>query len=161
MKTLYEIGKEQLAVIADIEMNEGEITEEIQQRINFLAENFEEKAVAYGFVIKKFDDDVTLIDNEIKRLQGLKKKALKVRDYLDARISTAMHEFGFEKVQSPTLTLSFRKSQAVEVFNEALLPQKYFNYAPTVDKTAIKTALKEGVDVQGARLITNENLQIK
>jgi hypothetical protein len=161
MKNLYEIGKDQLAIIADIETNEGEITSEIQTRIDLLAENFEEKAIAYGFVIKQYEGEESLIDAEIKRLQELKKKSAKVSDYLKERISQAMFDFGIEKVETPTLKLSFRKSEAVVVDDETLLNQKYFNYKPTVDKTAIKADLKSGVDVAGARIVTNQNLQIK
>lgn len=161
MKTLYNIGQEQLAIIAEIETNEGEITNEIQERIDLLAENFEEKAIAYGFVIKQVEAEETIIDAEIKRLQELKKKSAKLSDYLKERISAAMIEFGFEKIESPTLKLSFRKSESVEVFDETLLAPLYFNYKPTIDKTAIKTAIKAGEEVSGARIVTNKNLQIK
>lgn len=161
MKTLYEIGKDQLAIIADIEMNEGEVTSEIQSRIDLLAENFEEKAIAYAYVIKQYEGEESIIDAEIKRLQELKKKSQKVSEYLKERISQAMFEFGIEKVESPTLKLSFRKSESVEVFDETLLNQKFFNYKPTIDKTEIKKAIKGGEDVPGARIVTNQNLQIK
>lgn len=161
MKTLFEIGKEQLAIIGDIELADGEITTEIQQRINLLAENFEEKAIAYGYVIKQYEGEESLIDAEIKRLQDLKKKSAKVSEYLKERISGAMIEFGIEKIETPTLKLSFRKSEAVEIVDESLLGQQYFNYKPTIDKTAIKQAIKTGEEVTGARIVTNQNLQIK
>lgn len=161
MKTLYEIGKEQLAIIGDIELADGEITTEIQQRINLLAENFEEKAIAYGYVIKQYEGEESLIDAEIKRLQELKKKSAKVSEYLKERVSGAMIEFGIEKIETPTLKLSFRKSEAVEVFDESKLEQLYFNYKPVIDKTMIKSAIKSGCEVAGARIVTNQNLQIK
>jgi hypothetical protein len=161
MKTLFNIGQEQLAIIAEVEKNEGEITNEIQERIDLLAENFEEKAVAYGYVIKQVESEETIIDAEIKRLQDLKKKSAKLSEYLKERISAAMIEFDLEKIETPTLKLSFRKSEAVEVFDETLLAPLYFNYKPTIDKTAIKTAIKAGEEVAGARIVTNKNLQIK
>lgn len=161
MKTLYEIGKDQLAILGDIEMADGEVTAEIQARIDLLAENFEQKAIAYGYVIKQCEGEESLIDAEIKRLQELKKKSAKLSDYLKERIAGAMIEFGFEKIETPTLKLSFRKSEAVEIVDEAQLNQKYFNYKPTVDKTSIKAALKAGEEVAGAKLVTNQNLQIK
>jgi hypothetical protein len=161
MKTLYEISETQLAILGDIELNDGEITTEIQQRIDLLAENFEEKAIAYAYVIKQYEGEESLIDAEIKRLQELKKKSAKVSDYLKERISAAMIEFGLTEIKTPTLKLSFRKSESVEVVNESLLAQQYFNYKPTIDKTAIKTAIKAGEEVAGARIVTNQNLQLK
>ena len=159
-KTLYAIGEEQKELLAEIENNEGEITTELAVKMNLLAENIEEKAVAYGFVIKQFEGEESLIDAEIKRLQELKKAKAKTKDYLKERISAALIEFGIEKVETPLLKLSFRKSEAVEIVDEALLEAKYFSYTPKVDKTAIKAGLKEG-EVPGARMVTNLNLQVK
>lgn len=161
MKTLFNIGQEQKQILAEIETNEGEITMAIQERIDLLAENFEEKAVAYSYVIKQVESEESIIDAEIKRLQELKKKAAKVSDYLKERIAGAMIDFGYDKIETPTLKLSFRKSEAVEVVDESLLAQKFFNYKPTIDKTAIKNAIKAGEEVTGARIISNLNLQIK
>ena len=161
MKTLYAIGEEQKELLSEIENNEGEITTAIAERMNLLAENIEEKAIAYGFVIKQFEGEESLIDAEIKRLQELKKAKAKTKDYLKERISAALIEFGIEKVETPLLKLSFRKSEAVEIIDESLLGQKYFSYSPKVDKTEIKNALKSGEIVDGARMVTNLNLQVK
>ena len=160
MKTLYMIGEEQKELLAEIENNEGEITTDLALKMNLLAENIEEKAVAYGFVIKQFEGEESLIDAEIKRLQELKKAKAKTKEYLKERISAALIEFGIEKVETPLLKLSFRKSEAVEIVDEALLAPKYFNYKPTIDKTTIKADLKEG-EVAGARMVSNLNLQVK
>jgi len=160
MKTLYQIGEEQKELLSEIENNEGEITTAIAERMNLLAENIEEKAIAFGFVIKQFEGEESLIDAEIKRLQELKKAKAKTKDYLKERISAALIEFGIEKVETPLLKLSFRKSESVEIIDESLLEAKYFNYKPSIDKTAIKAGLKEG-EVSGARMVTNLNLQVK
>jgi len=160
MKTLYQIGEEQKELLAEIENNEGEITDSLAVKMNLLAENIEEKAIAYGFVIKQFEGEESLIDAEIKRLQELKKAKAKTKDYLKERISAALIEFGIEKVETPLLKLSFRKSEAVEVFDESLLESLFFNYKPTIDKAAIKSALKVG-EVPGARMVSKDNLQVK
>ena len=86
MKTLYMIGEEQKELLAEIENNEGEITTDLALKMNLLAENIEEKAVAYGFVIKQFEGEESLIDAEIKRLQELKKAKAKTKEYLKERI---------------------------------------------------------------------------
>ena len=160
MMTLYQLGEEQKELLSEIENNEGEITTDLAVKMNLLAENIEEKAVAYGFIIKQFEGEESLIDAEIKRLQELKKAKAKTKDYLKERISAALIEFGIEKVETPLLKLSFRKSEAVEIVDESLLDAKYFNYKPTIDKTTIKADLKEG-EVAGARMVSNLNLQVK
>lgn len=159
--TLYQIGEEQKELLAEIENNEGEITTDLAVKMNLLAENIEEKAVAYGFVIKQFEGEESLIDAEIKRLQELKKAKAKTKDYLKERISAALIEFGIEKVETPLLKLSFRKSESVEIVDEALLAPKYFSYSPKIDKTEIKNSIKNGEEVSGARIVSNLNLQVK
>jgi hypothetical protein len=74
-----------------------------------------------------------------------------------------MQFYGIEKVTSPTLNLSFRKSESVEVdLVEALSNDfKITKTTVTADKTAIKKAIKQGENITGARLVEKLNLQIK
>jgi hypothetical protein len=74
----------------------------------------------------------------------------------------AMHIYGLEKITSPTLNLSIRRSEAVEVdenFHEDIYMVKKVTYTP--DKTRLKEAIKRGQNIEGARIIENYNLQIK
>ena len=74
-----------------------------------------------------------------------------------------MEEFGINKIKSETLQLSFRKSESVEVFDESLVDEKFKKVKTEIslDKTAIKNAIKNGEDVQGAKIVEKNNLQIK
>jgi hypothetical protein len=159
--TLYNISNEQKAIMAEIEANEGELTDEIIAKIEFNEVVFHEKAIDYGYVIKQFEDTSDVIAKEIKRLQDLKKKADNNAERLRVRITEAMKQFGLTEVKSDTLRLSFRASKAVEVFDEKLIPSEYMKFTASPDKTAIKKAIELGDDVQGARVVSNDNLQIK
>ena len=68
-----------------------------------------------------------------------------------------------QKFQTARVSASWRKSEAVEyVGNVFELPEDYIKYSdPTVDKTALKKALKNGEEIEGARLVIRQNLQIK
>jgi hypothetical protein len=61
------------------------------------------------------------------------------------------------------IKINFRKSESVEIDNLALLDAKFLNEKVTItpDKMAIKEAIKNGEDVNGARLVINNNIQIK
>ena len=74
-----------------------------------------------------------------------------------------MQQFGVEKIETPTLKLSFRKSESVEIIDEKDVPGNFFETktVSTVSKTKIKEAIKEGQTIPGAQLITKQNLQIK
>jgi hypothetical protein len=78
-------------------------------------------------------------------------------------VKNAMQLYGIEKLTSPTLTLSLRKSESVEVdLVEGLSNDfKIVKTTVTADKVAIKQAIKQGENITGARLVEKLNLQIK
>ena len=72
-----------------------------------------------------------------------------------------------EKFATNKCSLSFRKSESVEVldFDAFLSDEKaenYLKYAePTINKAELKKALKQGETFKGVHLNTNPNIQIK
>lgn len=66
------------------------------------------------------------------------------------------------KFETPKVKLSFRKSEKVEA-NIDLVPKKFIKKETklSLDKTAIKEAIKGGLKVKGAQLVTNMNMQVK
>lgn len=161
MNSLYNIRQEHLVLLNEVEQGEGELTEELANALSITQEQFQEKAISYGYVLKSFDNSIDLIDKEIERLKELKQRATKRQGMIKERLSEAMNEFGIEKLNTATLSLSFRKSESVEIENERLIPFKYKDFATTISKNRINLDIKDGVTVDGARLITNKTLQIK
>jgi sugar-specific transcriptional regulator TrmB len=161
LKSLYQISREAQEIASQLE--EGELTPELENALVITQNELQNKAINYGFAIKSVEDDVTAIQEEIKRLQGLKSVKEHAIDRMKEAISTAMITFGIEKVSSPTLSLSFRKSEAIEIDSMEQLPSIYVTEKVTVsaDKTRIKQAIKAGANITGARLVINQNLQIK
>ena len=156
---LYNIKSEYLNIAA--QLTEGELTPELEQALIITQENLQEKAVNYGYVIKNFESEVDIIEEEIKRLNALKKARQNAVDKLKTNISDAMQLFGILEVKAPTFKMNFRKSESVEIFeglDQEFITEKV-SYQP--DKIAIKNAIKEGRTVNGAALVTNFNLQIK
>lgn len=158
---LFNIKQEYLALAH--QLSEGEVTPELEQALIINEAQLQEKATNYGYVIKKFEYEVDAIDNEIKRLKELKERREKAIDRMKQSVTNAMQLYGIEKVESSFLKLSFRKSESVEVINEAqLLPEfTTTKVTTTPNKTAIKEAIKRGEVVEGAVLVTNQNLQIR
>ncbi len=160
---IFKIQQQYAAIINQVIEAEGELSEELIQAIEINETDLKEKAVNYGYAIRMFEFDNTIVDEEIKRLQEIKKRNNKKAEWLERTISNAMQQFGIEKVESPTLKLSFRKSESTEVINEAQIDDKFMTIktTKTPNKTAIKEAIKSGEVVYGAVLVTNMNLQIK
>ena len=156
---LYNIKSEYLAIAQ--ELAEGELTPELEQALMITEANLQEKAINYGYVIKNFESEVDIIDEEIKRLNALKKARINAVDKLKTNISDAMQLFGILEVKAPTFKMNFRKSESVEIYeglDKEFIVEKV-SYQP--DKIAIKNAIKEGRTVNGASIVTNFNLQIK
>jgi hypothetical protein len=156
---LYQIKNEYLTIASQLE--QGELTPEIEQQLQINEEQLKEKAINYAYVIRSFEYDNDIIDAEIKRLKQLKEQKENAIDKLKNAVSDAMQLYGIEKIDSPTLKLSFRKSESIEVSDN--LDKKYLIEKTTLqpDKNAIKQAIKDGQQVEGAVLVTNYNIQIK
>jgi hypothetical protein len=161
MKSLFKISAEALELASALE--EGELTPELETALAINQNELQEKAINYGYVVKSLEGDVSAIDEEIKRLQALKKAKNNAIERMKESVSNAMQLYGMEKLTSPTLSLSLRKSESVEVdFTEALPNDfKITKVTVTPDKIAIKQALKQGENITGATLKINYNLQIK
>jgi hypothetical protein len=163
-KSMFQIREDHLTLLTLIEDAEGELTHEIESALQLTEEQFQDKAISYGYVIKGFDNTESIIEDEIERLMVLKQRAAKRKELFKERLASAMLEFGVEKIESPTLKLSFRKSEAVEITDETVIPQECKELIPEtwkISKTKIKEAIKAGEEVPGAELVTRKNLQIK
>lgn len=59
-----------------------------------------------------------------------------------------------------TVSISWRKSERVEIDDVDALPDMYMRVKVEPDKTAIKSAIRAGDRVDGARIVTSNNIQI-
>ena len=169
MASIYNISNDLKKIYEDldngngIDLETGEIKPEIMQQLSISRNELETKAVDSGYVVQAFDDEIDIIDREIERLEERKAYVKKNKERMKTIVSSAMEEFGINKIKSETLQLSFRKSESVDVFDESLVDDKFKKVKTEIslDKTAIKNAIKNGEDVQGAKIVEKNNLQIK
>lgn len=93
-------------------------------------------------------------DKLMARRKTAENKAESLKSYLDEVL-------GGEKFKTARVAISYRKSEPVEITNQAKIPQEFLRVKTEPDKTAIKAALKAGKEVDGARLVESRNIQIK
>lgn len=158
---LFNIKQEYINLVNTIIDNNGELSPELSQALAINETELKEKAINYGYVIRSFEYENDIIDSEIKRLKALKEQKEKAIQKLKDAVSDAMNLYGIEKVESPALKLSFRKSESIEISEN--LDKRFMIEKVTFqpDKVAIKEAIKKGEQVEGAVLVINQNLQIK
>lgn len=103
------------------------------------------------------------IDTEIKRLSDLKKSVSNKAKNIENYISYAMKKHNIEKIDADIAKISFRKSETLEVENEALIPEEFIltKEIKQVDKMAIKKAIKDGRKVDGVLIQVHQNLNIR
>ena len=101
--------------------------------------------------------------NESKRLKELADNYTKKVENIENRMDYLMKTFWKTELNTNLYRLSYRKSESVEIKDENLLPSEFINVTEVkkADKTAIKKAIKEWIDVPGATIIEKQNLQIK
>ena len=100
---------------------------------------------------------IDTLNEEIKRLQGRKKSfenannnLAKLQDYL----------LKGEKLKTDKFTFSYRKSKAVEIVDEDLIPDEYKKIEYKVNKIELKKVL-ENTKIQGAELVEKQSLSVR
>lgn len=161
-KSLYKINAEYLELFGRIELAEGVLTPELEEELIIKKSGLEVKSIAYAEVIKQRESFNVRIDDEIKRLQAIKKQNDTLVSKLKSNLLQAVSIFG--SYNAGFLTFSTRKSKQVVVdYDVNDLPKQYktVKVTETADKVAIKKAIESGQEVYGCRLVENINLQIK
>jgi hypothetical protein len=129
---IYQIEKEYLELANQLIESGGECSPELELQLTINQEQLEQKARGYGFVVKQMESDVSIIDAEIKRLGELKKARQKTIERLETTVSQAMQLYQINKLETPTLKISFRKSESVEIDNEAEIPAQFLKEKTTL-----------------------------
>jgi hypothetical protein len=144
-------------------LEEGELTPDLENELVINQNELQIKAENYGYAVRSLEGDVSIIDEEIKRLRALKEAKTNAIERMKEAVVNAFQVYGITEVKSPTLKLSLRRSESVEVINQDQLPDAFVKSKTTYtpDKVAIKDAIKSGLTVEGAVIVENFSLQIK
>lgn len=158
--TLYEMT-EQAQTLRD--MLDAEEIDEQTFNDTLEAIGAEDKVNSYCQIIRELDGDNAAIKAEIERL----KKRIEHNTSSINRMKQALDGFmtasGKKKEKTPFFSVSYRKSQSVDILNEADIPQEYIKVKTETapDKVAIKAALKAGEAIPGCQLKDTESIQIR
>lgn len=164
--TLYQLTGEWRALadkLSDMDLDSQTIADTIEGSDVQMA--LEEKVQGYEMVARTMEAPRSFIQAEIKRLQGLDKAIAARSQALRDRVQDAMAAIGVQKIACPLFEVRIQKNPvALDVYDERMVPPEFWHTptpVATLDKAALKDALKEGREVQGARLTQSESLRIK
>lgn len=158
---IYEI---QQSIMALVDPETGEIAD--FETLDNLIMARDEKIENIALWIKNLVAESKAIREEEKTLaerrRSAESKTESLKKYLDMVLAG-------DKFTTPRVAITYRKSSAVEVdegfvewANESEHRQKLLRFSdPSIDKTAIKDLLAGGTQLKFARIVENQNLQIK
>lgn len=165
----YDVTKDYIERMEYLELGINAETGEISEDKNQLAiwnqeltQDLKNKSANIIAVVRNQELTIEALDTEIERLKGLKKlrenQLNKFKDY----IKNVMLVNQIEKIDTVLGTIKFAKSTSTEIYDESLIDKKFIEIVTTekISKEKIKSALKAGEEVQGARLIVNKNLKV-
>lgn len=155
MSTLYSIDQ---AILSCVDAETGEIID--SAALDALLMQREEKLESVALWIKNLQSDALAYKAEKEAFAAREKAALNKADSLKNYLTYALQG---KKFSTARCAVSFRKSEAVEILDEASIPQNYVveTVSTKPDKKTIKEAIKAGQEVVGCRLVENLNLSIK
>ena len=162
--TLYEIQEtmiDNLNIVLESEGSEfdQEVYEEIMNILKIELSNKSSNILKY---LNNLQADLEQIKLEKQRLDKIKKSKESKYNKLSDYIISVMTNLDKAKIETDIGNYALRKSTKVEILDEKLIPEEYFNISidKTVDKLTLKEILKSQ-EIPGVRLATGFNLNIQ
>ena len=156
---LYEIEQE---IMSCVDMETGEIID--FEKLDALTLERDRKIENIALWVKNLEADAKAYKEEkdsfAQKQKSAESKAKSLKEYLSGYLAGTPYK-------STKVNVSFRSSKAADVFDlDALMKyddcDSYLKYSdPTPDKTAIKNAINNGIELPGCRIVENSNIQIK
>ncbi len=155
---LYDLKDKYLEALHNLEVNEdGEVIgiDNLEQ----FKEDVRTKALNYAKGVKLFRSDLSAIAEEAKRIAAIKRGVERKIEWFERAIAATINEG--EKVMDLHASISWMKSERLEVNDPNSVPEHFTTTEIQIQKDAIKRAMKLGEYVPGVELVTKQNLQIK
>ena len=93
---IWQIQQDLLDIFNELEENGGELTPELEDKLNITQSEFKNKIENYLYVIKQTESDINACDAEAKRLTALKKSKQNTIDRIKSVMAKAIEQFGDE-----------------------------------------------------------------
>lgn len=155
MPSLYEIDQQ---IMLCVDMDTGEIVD--MDKLSELQIERETKLESVALWIKNLKAEEAALKAEKDAFAEREKQTKAKREKLSEWLTEALNG---EKMSTNKVAISFRKSESVKITDIDAIPMDYIveTITESPDKTAIKAALKNGLDVPGCELELKNNIQIK
>lgn len=160
----------ELAQMMDAVINGGLIFDEETGEVMFDSSNLEEleaeldaKIEACCIVVKNIEAEAEAIKAEEKRLSERRKRKEREAERLREYVQRCMEQSGARKIDTPRVCVTSRSSKYVNVYDEAKVPRMFMaeKITESVDKKAVREAIKDGIEVPGCEMAERTTLKIE
>lgn len=167
---LYELTNEYQSLLNMLDEDSEFPAEAITDTLESITAEIEVKADNIACVLKNLYAEIEAIKAEETRLAERRKSKQTAYDRIKQYLSDELQKANVSKVETARNKITFRKSESVDLIVDE---GAFINWAaenrddlltykqPTINKTAIKAAIKEGANIAGAQIVEKQNIQIK
>lgn len=165
MATLFELT-EDLMRLYDMASEPDWDEEALQDTIEGVEGEIEIKADGYAKVMRQMDGDIASLKAEIARLSDRKKSMENSKERIKKSLEAAMTATGKTKFKTELFNFSIQKNppslKLADDLDISNVPAEFIVFSePTIDKTKVKDAIKEGAEFEWAHMEQSEGLRIR
>ena len=154
MATLFEINQE---ILACIDMETGEII--APEKLENLQMDKREKLRNIAFVALNAAADAKAYEEQKKKFAAREKAAKATFAWAK---ETLARELAGKKMKEAEFTISYRKSEVVEIADLNSVPDEFLvPQPPKVDRAGLKEAIKGGAVIDGVTIAEKQNIQVR
>lgn len=160
---LFELKQEYQLVaqkLQDMDLDEQTIRDTLES----MSGDLETKATNKMMVVKNMEAFAVAMKEAEAGIAARRKALEKRMAWMEMDVFSTMIATGITKIECPYFKLTIQDNPAaVDVFDEAQVPAEFIREVITtsVDKAALKEALKRGAEVPGAKLSVSQRLVCK
>lgn len=172
--TLKEMMDQTAELEQQLEESGGELTPELEETLDNLANDLNNKVDAYGYLLNRMKSKAEAIKGLVKEMQAKQKAAENNYNRLKDSLAYTMALYGHPKLEGGVYTISTRTTNSVDVDEETLLKPytdtiaaideqlpKYIKMKPSISKTALKELADAGNLPEGATIATNTSISVR
>ena len=176
MATFNELINQTAELEAILEESGGELTPELEEAFDHLAQDMTKKVDGYGFLMRKLKANIDASKEIIRQMQAAVKAKENNLKNLKEHLAYNMQMYGMDRLAGDTCTLSLRSSTSLETDDAVLLSpyqdtiQSAQNSLPNwvklkaeISKTDLKAEYKDGDDSMpaGMNYKTTKSIVVK
>ena len=161
MANIYDLTGKYLQLQQLIEY--GEMDEEVlADTLEAIDGEIEEKADGYAKIIKNLQKDIDGLKAEEKRLSDKRKTVENQIKSLMQNLESAMVAMDKKKFKTDLFSFNVQRNAPSVVVDEgAEIPEEFIKVVTSIDKVALKKAIKEGLELAGVHMESSESLRIR